>query len=852
MEDFNQHTPVMQQYLRIKAEYPTTLLFYRMGDFYELFYDDAEKGAKLLDITLTARGQSNSKPIPMAGVPFHAVENYLARLVKMGESVAICEQMGDPLSKGPMERKVVRVITPGTVSEEALLEERSDNLLVAVHNKDDQFGIAILDFTSGSFSVLELKGEASLSAEIERLKPAELLISEDFIYSESLSVIAGLRKRPPWEFSFSTAERVLTAHFKAQDLLGFGCGDLPLAITAAGALLQYVTAMHKSALPHILSLKVERHDAYLFLDATTQRNLELLNNLQGGSEATLVQLLDHTATPMGGRALRRWLKRPLRDAEEILARQDAISELLQNESYLELHKILRAIGDLERIITRVALRVARPRDLLQLRQALSLLPNLQEFLRNSKAIYNQNLLSAIGTFPNLVTLLEKALVDNPPVTIRDGGVIANGYNAELDELRNLSSNAGQYLIDLEVRERERTGLSTLKVGYNRVHGYYIEISRLQAASAPVDYMRRQTLKNAERYITPELKSFEDKVLSSQSRALALEKALYDDLQVLISQDLSALQNAAAALAILDVLQNLSERAATLNFIRPKFSAEIGINIVSGRHPIVEKQSKVPFVPNDTSLDFSRRMLIITGPNMGGKSTYMRQVALIAILAYIGSFVPAKEVTIGPIDRIFTRIGASDDLASGRSTFMVEMTEAANILHNATSESLILIDEIGRGTSTFDGLSLAWAVAEYLASQVKALTLFATHYFELTELPQIIPAISNVHLSAIEHGDKIVFLHAVEDGPADKSYGLQVAELAGIPRQVIARAKVKLEELEIAAAEDVLSLQQSLEAKPTLTNSFENPVLQKLRSINPDNLTPKEALEILYSLLGELR
>jgi len=860
-----QHTPVMQQYLRIKAEHPHILLFYRMGDFYELFYDDACKAAKLLDITLTARGQSSGKPIPMAGVPHHAAENYLAKLVKLGESVAICEQIGDPAtSKGPVERKVVRIITPGTISEEALLEERSDNLLVAINCDKEKFGIAILDFSSGEFCVLEVNGHAALRSELERLNPAELLVSEDLVLPKYISAISGLRRRSPWEFSFDTATRLLTQHFKTQDLSGFGCANLNLAIAAAGCLLQYVVATHRSAVPHILSLKVERHDEYLFLDATTQRNLELLTNLSGGSECTLASIYDHTATPMGGRLLRRWLQRPLRNQQILNARQGTIAAILVEQHWYKLHAILRAIGDIERIVTRIALRNARPRDLVQLRHALQILPQLQEQLASLQTNKIQELKNNIGTFPELVDLLQRAIVENPPVTIRDGGVLAAGYHSELDALRNLSSHAGQYLVDLEAREKQRTGLSTLKVGYNRVHGYYIEISRLQSQAAPADYMRRQTLKGAERYITPELKEFEDKVLSSQSRALALEKTLYDELQELVSQKLHALQNCAAALAELDALNNLAERAATLNLTRPQFSNDNELTIIGGRHPVVEQNIIQPFVPNDTKIDATRRMLIITGPNMGGKSTYMRQTALITILAYIGSFVPAQQAVLGQIDRVFTRIGSADDLAGGRSTFMVEMTETANILHNATANSLVLIDEIGRGTSTFDGLSLAWAAAEYLAKSVKALTLFATHYFELTELPQLLPHVVNVHLDAVEHGEEIVFLHAVQDGPANKSYGLQVAQLAGMPRAVILAAKEKLQQLETAekSTNDFgLSERVFLAAETPFSNESsvlktkqleEHAVIAELLSIDPDNLSPKEALEILYGLLGRVR
>lgn len=834
------HTPMMQQYLRIKAEHPQILLLYRMGDFYELFYDDAQKAAKLLNITLTARGQSAGKPIPMAGVPYHAVETYLAKLVKHGESVAICEQIGDPAtSKGPVNREVTRIITPGTVTDEALLDERRDNLLVAIHsNNDENFGIATLDITSGRFNVLQVNDTNALYSELERLQPAEVLASEDLTLK-----LSGLRKRPPWEFEYETAIRLLTQQFGTKDLQGFGVDSLPLAIAAAGCLLQYVKDTQRTALPHIRGLQIEQRKDYVMLDAISQRNLELITNLQGTQTNTLVDIYDKTATPMGSRLLRRWLTRPLRDHIILSQRQDAITNIMQQQLYEKIYELLRQIGDIERILTRVALRSARPRDLMQLRNALTILPNLQQQLKELNANKIKDLAKEINVFPESLKLLQNAIIENPPVVIRDGGVIANGYDPELDELRNISANAGQFLIDLETREKQRTGIATLKVGYNRVHGYYIEISRTQAAQAPTEYLRRQTLKNAERFITPELKEFEDKALSSKSRALAREKFLYEQLLEKLVEPLTTLQISAAALAELDVLNNLTERAVTLRLTKPQFSNEAGIDIKEGRHPVIEHALEEPFVPNDTTLNHERRMLVITGPNMGGKSTYMRQTALIVLLAHIGSFVPAKESTLGPIDRIFTRIGAADDLASGKSTFMVEMTETANILHNATANSLVLMDEIGRGTSTFDGLALAWAAAAYLAQKVKAFTLFATHYFELTTMPEIMPHIVNVHLDATEYEDKIIFLHAVKEGPANQSYGLQVAQLAGVPQQVIEHAKQKLYELENHSVVQNTKPQQVdlfVTAKP-------HPIIEALEAIRPDELTPKEALDKLYSL-----
>ncbi|MGD9108794.1 MAG: DNA mismatch repair protein MutS [Gammaproteobacteria bacterium] len=840
--NMKQHTPMMRQYLQIKSQHKDMLVFYRMGDFYELFYDDAKKAAKLLNITLTKRGHSAGQPIAMAGVPFHAAESYLAKLVKLGESVAICEQIGDPAtSKGPVERQVTRVITPGTVSDEALLQQHQDNLLAAIHSHNDKFGIAILDMASGRFKIAEIAGQNALLSELERINPAELLISETFAQPNLLQQFSGLRIRPPWDFEYETAIRLLTQQFKTQDLTGFGVDDFPIAITAAGCLLQYAKETQRTALHHVQSLQVERHDEAVILDATTRRNLELVINLQGENENTLASIFDQCATTMGSRLLRRWLNRPLRDHAILLNRQQAIQDLIGSS----LHNLMNNIGDIERISARIALKSARPRDLIALRETFALLPDIQMQLKKYNAPLLQKLSQEIKEFPELHELLQRAIIDNPPVVIRDGGVIAEGYDKELDELRSLSKNASDYLINLEARERERTGIATLKVGFNRVHGYYIEISRVQAKSAPTEYTRRQTLKNAERFITPELKEFEDKVLSSRAKALAREKMLYEELLEKLIAHLPALQTCAQALAELDVLNNLAERAVTLNLTAPKLISDPKIEIIEGRHPVVEQVLSDPFVPNDTKLNDKRKMLIITGPNMGGKSTYMRQTALIVLLAHIGSFVPARSATIGPIDRIFTRIGSSDDLAGGRSTFMVEMTEMANILHNATENSLVLMDEIGRGTSTFDGLSIAWSAAAYLAEQIKAFTLFATHYFELTILPEQIKNTVNVHLDAVEHDDSIVFLHSVQEGPANQSYGIQVAQLAGVPHPVIQAAKNKLIQLENQSVttqiKTVNPQQQELFIPPT------HPALEKLKEINPDNLSPKKALEILYEL-----
>ena len=852
---------MMQQYLRIKAQHPHELVFYRMGDFYELFFDDAKKAADLLDVTLTARGKSNGEPIPMAGIPFHAADGYLAKLVRAGVSVAICEQIGDPAtSKGPVERKVVRIVTPGTVSDEALLDSRRDNLLVAVHQHLDTFGIASLDMASGRFLVLEVEGLDSVLGELQRLNPAELLISDHLSLPELTENRKGLRRRGPWEFELETAQRLLIQQFGTQDLAGFGCDHLQVAIAAAGCLLSYARETQRTALPHVRSLAHENRDEAVIMDAATRRNLELDTNLNGGDEHTLFSVLNCAATSMGSRLLRRWLNRPLRDLSTLLARQAAIAELQQNYGFELVHGILKRVGDMERILGRLALRSSRPRDLSRLMMSLATYPELQSELSGAQSPHLQQLVRQIGTFPELVDLLTRAIIENPPVVIREGGVIAPGYDAELDDLRNISTNAGDYLVELERRERERTGIPTLKVGYNRVHGYFIELTSAQSDKAPSDYIRRQTLKNAERYITPELKEFEDKALSAKSRALAREKALYEELLDILNEQLLPLQDSAAAVSELDVITTLAERADSLGFSRPTLKAEPGIHIQGGRHPVVEQVTSAPFVPNDLVFHGDRHMLIITGPNMGGKSTYMRQAALIVLLAHIGSFVPAQAAEIGVVDRIFTRIGSSDDLAGGRSTFMVEMTETANILHNATDRSLVLMDEIGRGTSTFDGLALAWACARHLAEHLRAYTLFATHYFEITSLPDAIPGIANVHLNATEHNDNIVFLHKVQEGPASKSYGLQVAKLAGIPTSVLRQAQDQLHLLEQGEhphqpaktthdtqEQSSATAQAGAPLQGGLFDAMPDPTVEALKKINPDNLSPREALEQLYRL-----
>lgn len=848
-----QHTPMMQQYLKIKAEYPDQLVFYRMGDFYELFYDDAKKAAALLDISLTARGKSGGNPIPMAGLPYHAAEGYIAKIVRAGESVVICEQFGDPAtSKGPLERKVARIVTPGTLSDEAFLDATQDNILLAIHQDNSTFGISLMDISTGRFSLMELADEESLTAELERLKPSEILYNDELSLTAILQNRKGIRAQSPWHFEIETAERLLCQQFNTQDLQGFGCAEMKAAISAAGCLLQYAKDTQRSALPHIRRLQIEQRSDTVILDASTRRNLEIDQNLAGGRDNTLASVMDKTATPMGSRMLRRWLNQPLRNREQLLARQATIHWLKEGYRYEGISEVLKQIGDIERILSRVGLGSARPRDLERLKEALACLPDLHILLTCSQRPHHLSLLAEkIRTFPAESELLNKAIINNPPVVVRDGGVIAEGYDAELDELRNISENAGDYLIKLEQQERERTGIATLKVGYNRVHGYFIEISKGQASAAPADYIRRQTLKNAERFITPELKTFEDKALSAKSRALAREKALYEEIISLLAQQLSPLQEAAQAIAELDTLANLAERADTLNFCAPTLNESPGISIQGGRHPVVEAVLDTPFVANHLDMHPDRRMLIITGPNMGGKSTFMRQAALIALLAHTGSYVPADHVEIGILDRIFTRMGSSDDLAGGRSTFMVEMTETANILHNASANSLVLMDEVGRGTSTFDGLSLAWSAAEYLAREIKAFTLFATHYFELTALPDQQTGVFNVHLTALEHKDNIVFMHEVQEGPASQSYGLQVAQLAGVPNHVIAQARKKLVQLE----SDAVSTNGAHTPPPPVQNDMFNtavhPAIENLKQIDPDSLTPREALELLYSLKAKL-
>lgn len=850
------HTPMMQQYLDIKGQHPDILVFYRMGDFYELFYDDARKAAALLDITLTERGKSAGHPIPMAGVPYHAADQYLARLTRKGESIAICEQIGDPAtSKGPVERKVVRIITPGTLTEESLLDEKQENLLMAVHAKDDQYGMAWLELSSGRFHAKQVPDDMNLRAEVHRLQPAEILCADSMRHDLDtiLSGDTASHGLPDWQFNTSSATDALKQHFRVQSLQAFDMADQPLAEICAGVVIQYAHDTQGDNLKHVNRLQCERHGDHVIVDAASRRNLEIDTNLQGSREHTLLAALDTCSTAMGSRLMRRWISSPLRDTQVLKDRHSAVDDILNNIDPEVARSVLRYIGDVERILPRIALKSARPRDLAALRNALQHLPELKYTLAATHCALIEQLLTETGEYPELANLLTTAIKEEPPALLRDGGVIRRGYNQDLDELLAIKENAGEFLLELEARERERTGISGLKVKYNRVHGYYIEISRIHTEQVPDDYTRRQTLKNAERFITPELKSFEERALSAKERVLALEKQLYSDLLDRIGEDLAALQATAAAISQLDVLLAHAVNARQYNLVAPVYQDEPGMHITAGRHLVVEQTTAEPFVPNDCTLDSNKRVMVITGPNMGGKSTYMRQTALIALLAYTGSWVPADAVSIGPLDRVFTRIGASDDLASGRSTFMVEMTETATILRNATQESLVILDEIGRGTSTFDGLSLAWAVAEELATNLCAFTLFATHYFELTSLADELPTVRNVHLSAAEHGRGIAFLYEVQDGPASQSYGLQVASLAGIPQLVIAAARRKLRELETElvshsagqTATPQLSIFDSQQDSDSKENSAAEELVEELASISLDELSAKEGLDLLY-------
>ncbi len=837
----------MQQYLAFKAAYPDKLMFFQMGDFYEFFYDDARRVAELLGLALTKRGKSAGDPIPMAGMPMHASESYLAKLLEMGESVVICDQIGDPAtSKGPVERQVTRIVTPGTVTDDALLKDRRDTLLLSIHHTDDKIGLAWMDVSGGRFHIMQLADQDALNAELERLQPAEILLSEDAKLRQEIRLKSAITPLPPWYFDTESTTRQLHDHFAVTNLSGLGCDGFPSACCAAGCLIQYVHETQKSTLPHITRLHIENRADTILIDAASRRNLEILNGMNGDRRHGLLHLIDSAKTSMGSRMLNRWLQSPLRDQQQVALRHQAVATLLQNQALEIIREQLQSIGDIERIVTRIALRSTRPRDLSQLRSSLAVIPAIRREIKSLESPRWIALHGLINPLPTLLDLLNRAVIESPPMLIRDGGVIAPSYNSELDHLRELSQSANDYLKQLEQREREETGIQTLKVGYNRVHGYYIEISRAQSQVVPTHYHRRQTLKATERFITPELKEYEDKVLSAGEKALALEKLLYEELITLIADYIVELQTTSAAIAELDVFASFAERAIALDYVQPSFQQDNEILIKAGRHPVVESLQDAPFIPNDLILNSDRKMLIITGPNMGGKSTYMRQIAIIVLLAHVGSFVPAKSVTLGPVDRIFTRIGASDDLAAGRSTFMVEMIETANILNNATHHSLVLMDEIGRGTSTFDGLSLAWASAIHLLEKINAWTLFATHYFEMTAIPENHPRAINVRLDAIEHNDKLVFMHSVKEGPANQSYGLQVAQLAGVPKRVIDNAKDKLRLLENPDGDPSTN---ALTNNPSTrhTNLTQSELSKKLDQIVPDELSPKEALDLIYLL-----
>lgn len=842
---------MMRQYFALKAQHPDMLLFYRMGDFYELFFEDAEKVSRLLGITLTHRGATNGHPIKMAGVPYHAAEGYLAKLAKLGEAVAICEQIGNPsTSKGPVERAVTRILTPGTLTDTALLDETRDNQLLSIFASDGVIGLARINLTSGTFVLSEV-ATGQLAQELQRIAPAEIICEDDFKQIALESYDCAKKRLSAWQFDLDAATASLTKQFNTRDLQGFGCAEMPAAIAAAGALVEYLKHTQRAALPHINDLNVEKITQYIQFDAATRRNLEIDVTLRGEVSPTLYSLLNHTKTAMGARLLRHWLHHPLRDRDLVTKRHEAVAELIQTDKYQALQFGLKAVGDIERMTTRVALNTARPRDLSGLRDSLLQLPALQTVLVSSQAILLETLGANLQAPHEVVRILTQAIQVEPASVLREGGVIADGFDAELDELRALQTNHGDFLMQYEAAEKARTGLQNLKVEYNSVHGFYIEISRAQAEHAPTEYRRRQTLKNAERFITPELKAFEDKVLSANERALAREKMLYEQVLAQLGPYIVALQSNSGAVASLDVLCCFAERAVTLNYTKPQFMVEPGVVIEAGRHPVVETIAQ-PFVANDVCLNPYRQLLLITGPNMGGKSTFMRQVALIVLLAHCGAYVPANVVKVGEIDRIFTRIGASDDLAGGRSTFMVEMTETANILHNATDKSLVLLDEIGRGTSTFDGLSLAWAVAKQLLEKNKSYTLFATHYFELTRIVDEFKQAANIHLDAVEHGQGIVFLHKVEEGAAHMSYGIQVAQLAGIPKSVVATAKRKLAQLENNQQSQNHNQPDMFSVNVQEVEAPQHPVVAELEAIQPDDLTPKQALELLYKLQSLLQ
>ncbi|PAS97073.1 MAG: DNA mismatch repair protein MutS [Candidatus Dactylopiibacterium carminicum] len=852
-EELNKHTPMMQQYIRLKIQHPDTLVFYRMGDFYELFFEDAEYASRLLDITLTTRGASGGQPIKMAGVPHHALEPYLAKLVKMGKSAVIAEQVGEPgATKGPMERAVSRIVTPGTLTDAALLDERAEAPLLAVQLNRGVLGLVWLNLANGDFRLVETEPEALVS-HLERLRPAEALIPESLKLPLLEARVPAIRRLADWQFDAKTAQELLTTHFGTRDLAGFGAEGLNVALSAAAALFEYARSTQRQALAHITTLRVESEGDYLRMDAQTRRNLEISETLRGESSPTLLSLLDLAETSMGSRWLRHCLHHPLASRQACRERHAAVGALLGDAGDGPLSAVaaaLRPIADIERIATRIALTSVRPRELSALRVSLAALDEVRAPIMSTDAALLAQTYSDLAPPLDVLQLLTAAITEEPAAMVRDGGVIARGFDAELDELRDIQNNCGEFLIALETRERERTGIANLKVEFNRVHGFYIEVTHANVDKVPEDYRRRQTMKNAERYITPELKTFEDKALSAQERALAREKMLYEDLVARLLPEVPRLQRIAHAVALLDGLNAFAQAAARYDYRAPELVDEPIIEITGGRHPVVERQVD-NFISNDTRLAPTRRMLLVTGPNMGGKSTYMRQVALIVLLAHCGAFVPAESARIGPVDAIFTRIGASDDLASGRSTFMVEMTEAAAILNGASEHSLVLMDEIGRGTSTFDGMALAYSIARHLLDKNQSYALFSTHYFELTRLGHDYPECANVHLGAVEHGHSIVFLHAVQDGPASQSYGIEVAALAGIPPAVVRDAKRRLRALEnreVAGGPQEDLFASLPEPEPAQVS---HPALSALTDLDPDSMTPREAMEALYALKKQL-
>ncbi len=842
------HTPIMQQYLGIKSDYPDTLLFYRMGDFYELFYDDAKKAAELLDITLTSRGKSGDVAIPMAGVPWHSVDQYLASLLKQRVSVAICEQVGDPgASKGPVERKVVRVITPGTLTEEILLADRVENIIAALFENNGRTGMATLEISSGRFKGYEIDSREKLDSGLMRFNAEEVLVAEN---QTKLFNIGHETTIPDWYFDRARAEQVLCSLFSTRTLEPFDCHRYPSATRCAGALIHYVKDVHGQAMPHIKGIEFESPNSAIVIDTVTRNNLEIENPGSGRGALSLIGLFDRCATPMGARMLRRWFNGPIRDIDELRKRHDGVEWLLDSQYYADLKSLLKQVGDIERILARVAMKSARPRDLVRLKTALDVLPALNELIRDTPSALIDSLKEQLRPRPHIRELLARAVKDDCPALIRDGGVLRDDYDDELGQLRRLQRDSGDFLIDLEGREKQRTGIGNLKVRYNRVHGYYIEIPRSQSEQAPQEYIRRQTIKNAERFVTEELKELEDRILGARSKALSREKWLYDQLIETLVPEVPELLQCADNLAIIDCIGNFAECAAALRLNRPELVDYTSLSIVDGRHPVIEQVLENRFIANSTDLTERSRMQIITGPNMGGKSTYMRQVAIITLLAHTGCFVPAQSARIGPVDRIYTRIGSADDLAGGRSTFMVEMTEMAHILRNATKDSLVLVDEIGRGTSTYDGLSLAWACARYLATRVRSFTLFSTHYFELTALADHLPGAENIHLDAVEYGNDIIFLYSVKNGPASRSYGLQVARLAGIPDEVIEESRTRMRVLEERHANRADTDSPGAVRQPGLfseNRAAEQAVITRLKEFSADDTSPLEALNMLYEL-----